>query len=701
MFESFFRWPDEFVSHEIDEPCCLLRLDQFSAAESHLIHSLASLKSNSSPEPLLLLGFLRLKQDKYSDWLEIDSILENSYRDICFTDILFLRGQYLLLSRSIPDLIKWPLDHWKLRHDYWPLRLTYAALLIQLGKLGQATAELESIPSDYSHVLEVQRLRCRIFEARGLFDESLDILLSITDRFPQNLALQVHLMDVLIKSRSSSHTIPQFRKILSQHGSAEPVLPYLTTVQMLRHRIADARRSALQDRLWASLGSYRAHSSTNLLNLYEQLGQPYLLEHLSVDTSSLDFNLQQNLLMQYASLQSKSYPSAVNKVVKHYSSQGIVPSSHANFRKLSDSKQLRVGWFSSDLCYHPVGRFIFSFFSNTAQTREHSHTLIDTFDHARESMRSSFEQLPALNVLHLNKFDLNNHLNLIRDLSLDVAIDLGGWTGNHFQHGFISRLAPYQINYLGYFASVGHQSMDAWLGDNALFPTPMKEWHTEQLLRMPRCFIAWQPADPLPESNIDVVDSSGGGSIRYGCFNHTRKISDHTLSVWACLLSRVSGSKLVLKASNDDDTATQELLQRRMIRQGLDPSSVIWLPRTKSPAEHLLQYSCVDVALDCFPNGGCTTTCEALWMGTPVVTLTGLGYVSRMSTAVLQGAGMSEWCASSVHEYIQIAANQADNLAFLRSNRSVWRHKLVNNPLGDSVSLMKEIEKTISLSFDF
>ena len=124
--------------------------------------------------------------------------------------------------------------------------------------------------------------------------------------------------------------------------------------------------------------------------------------------------------------------------------------------------------------------------------------------------------------------------------------------------------------------------MDAWLGDNALFPSPMKEWHTEQILRLPRCFLAWEPAAPLPESTIDVVDSSGNGPIRYGCFNHTRKISDQTLSVWAQLLSRVPGSQLVLKASNDDDSATQDLLQRRMIRQGLDPASVIWLPRTKS-----------------------------------------------------------------------------------------------------------------------
>ena len=326
MFESFFRWPDEYSKGESHEPHCLLRLHNFVEAESLLIQSLSSLERSSSPTSLLLLAFLRLKQYKFADWLEIESILLREYSSSCFPDILFLRGHYLLLSRSIPDLINWPSDHWNFRYEFWPLRLTYAALLIQLGKLEAATIELDSIPSDFTNVLEVQRLRCRIFEASSNYDSSLNILLSITDRFPQNLALQVHLMDVLIKARSSEHTIPQFRKILSHHGSAEPVLPYLTTVQILRHRVADARRSALQDRLWASLVSSRVHSSTNLLNLYEQLGQPYLLEQLSIDTSTLDFNLQQNLLMQYASLQSPLYPDAVKNVMTQYKSQGIVPS---------------------------------------------------------------------------------------------------------------------------------------------------------------------------------------------------------------------------------------------------------------------------------------------------------------------------------------------------------------------------------------
>ena len=103
-----------------------------------------------------------------------------------------------------------------------------------------------------------------------------------------------------------------------------------------------------------------------------------------------------------------------------------------------------------------------------------------------------------------------------------------------------------------------------------------------------------------------------------------------------------------------------------MKRNELDPEAIIWLPRTKTHSEHLNQYSHIDVALDCFPNGGCTTTCESLWMGVPVITLSGTSYVSRMSTAVLHGADLSEWCMKSQQEYLNFAVAQSQNLNWLR-----------------------------------
>ena len=134
--------------------------------------------------------------------------------------------------------------------------------------------------------------------------------------------------------------------------------------------------------------------------------------------------------------------------------------------------------------------------------------------------------------------------------------------------------------------------------------------------------MAWSPKKPLPEASIEIVDGPSG-PIRFGSFNHNRKLTDATLMLWAELLEAVPNSRLVLKASSATDSDTQRLLRRRMVRQGLDPDRIDWLALTKGPVEHMQQYANIDIALDPIPNGGCTTTCEALWMGVPTITIAG------------------------------------------------------------------------------
>ena len=129
---------------------------------------------------------------------------------------------------------------------------------------------------------------------------------------------------------------------------------------------------------------------------------------------------------------------------------------------------------------------------------------------------------------------------------------------------------------------------------------------------------------------------------------------------------------------------------------GLDPDRVEWLPLTQGPLEHLQQYSKLDIGLDPFPNGGCTTTCESLWMGVPVITLKGSHYVSRMSTAVLAGAQLDDWIADSADDYLSKAKEASQQLSFLRQNRMKWRKQIQQSPLGDPMGLMKALEDAFS-----
>ena len=195
----------------------------------------------------------------------------------------------------------------------------------------------------------------------------------------------------------------------------------------------------------------------------------------------------------------------------------------------------------------------------------------------------------------------------------------------------------------------------------------------------------------MPEATADVT-SAPSGPIRFGSFNHNRKLSDQTLRLWGQILESVPESTLVLKANASSDLATQQLLRRRMHRVGLNPERITWIPLTAGHTEHLQQYQHVDIALDPLPNGGCTTTCEALWMGVPVITSAGSSYVSRMSTAVLEGCGLDDWVAADERSYKQLAVEQAAKVHQLRSNRGQWRQQIQSSPLGDAADLMCHLE---------
>ena len=228
------------------------------------------------------------------------------------------------------------------------------------------------------------------------------------------------------------------------------------------------------------------------------------------------------------------------------------------------------------------------------------------------------------------------------------------------------------------------------------FPTPYAEWSSEKIFRLNRPFLAWKPVAPLPEAEVSVSDAPRG-PIRFGSFNHNRKMSDQTISLWGKILQEVPDAILVLKANASEDLHTQMILRKRMISHGLDPDRVEWLPLTQGPLEHLQQYSKLDVALDPYPNGGCTTTCESLWMGVPVITLKGSHYVSRMSTAVLAGAQLDDWIADSADDYL-IKSKRSSTAVIVLATKS-WQvaSTAAESPLGDPMGLMNALEEAFSV----
>ena len=352
---------------------------------------------------------------------------------------------------------------------------------------------------------------------------------------------------------------------------------------------------------------------------------------------------------------------------------------------------LRIGWITGDLAPHPVSRFLLGFFHALNQGKaQHHHHLINVIDHGPRSCVDWFEPLDVIQLNDISSRTIQKKVAAVRELDLDLAVDLSGWTSGHFLGGFLAKLAPVQCSYLGFFASTGIQEIDYWLGDWSLFPANYSAY--ANLWRLDRPFLAWQQST-LCRKQLDVTPAPG--HIRFGSFNHNRKLSDQPSALGADSES-VPESTLVLKANASSDLATQQLLRRRMLRVGLNPERITWIPLTDGHTEHLNQYQQVDIALDPLPNEGCTTTCEALWMGAPVITKAGSSYVSRMSTAVLEGCNLQDWIAVDDSSYVQLAIQHATNLQQLRDKREHWRHQIQSSQLGNAKDLMHHLEQAFS-----
>ncbi len=698
MFQVLFAWPDELPDLKGIQGnlliATLMRLQRFHEAERLLLSSLA--KCPKDQDLLVLLIILRHFQHQF----ESAGTLLTRLDDIDSSVGRFLQTQTFLENREFDRMESLPSHWWNEQTSFIPLALSHISWFLSSQQYQSAYELINAIQKP--HCMEIVRFNARLLSLSGSYKEAVDILLPAAKRFPQHCALQAEMATLLINARSRYQTIPFLRESLNRHGEQTEFMDPLTRIHLLRREPAKARRMQLLQLVNSSVHPTLFNPS-NLVSTYEQLGCadwiPCLKQELltgDIKTSSI----QHNLCSQFASLEAPEYgsylQSYVSKLIavpeyKSHQRSGLIPRS----AKAKDVKNpLTIAWLTGDLAHHPVSRFLLGFLRAGSTDFKHRHLLVNLKDHESESNVELFHDIQGLEILEVGNLDPNHKLAEIRNHQPHIAIDLSGWTDGNFVTGFLARMAPVQINYLGYFASTGIPSMDFWLGDKHLFPEKINEWHVEEICRLNRCFIAWEPTEGLPEAKAQVTDPPRGAGIRFGCFNHNRKFSDRTLNLWGRILNSIHGSFLVLKANHSGDLDTQELLRRRMLRAGLDPERVIWLPITASPEEHLEQYSQMDVGLDPFPNGGCTTTCEALWMGVPVITLIGRSYVSRMSTAVLNGAGLPEFCAKTEEDYLNLAIGMASRLDWLRSGRDRWRNYIQENSLGDAFSLMQELETT-------
>lgn len=272
---------------------------------------------------------------------------------------------------------------------------------------------------------------------------------------------------------------------------------------------------------------------------------------------------------------------------------------------------------------------------------------------------------------------------LIRADQPDILIDLSGHVAGTVRLPlFAKRLAPVQITYLGYPDTTGVPAMDFRFTDETADPAgDADRYASEKLVRFAPTAWAYQAPEDAPD--VAPLPSPAAGTITFGCFNSPTKFTDAQFAVWATLLQRVANARLLLKGRDFTEPAVRDHLLARMQAQGIARDRVELLPRTATIAEHLAHYGRVDIALDTYPYNGTTTTCEALWMGRPVVTRTGERHASRVGLSLLRAIGRPEWAAATSEAYVDLAVRLASDRPALASASASLRSALRQSVLLD------------------
>ena len=271
----------------------------------------------------------------------------------------------------------------------------------------------------------------------------------------------------------------------------------------------------------------------------------------------------------------------------------------------------------------------------------------------------------------------------IRADAPDILIDLAGHTGmTNRLPLFAGRLAPVQMTYLGYPNTTGLPAMDYRLTDAQADPVGEADrFATEQLVRFAPT--AWTYAPPADAPAPVAPPVGARGHVTYGCFNNLGKITDRVLALWGRVLRAVPGARLRLKGRGLSEAPVRARYHERFARMGVPVERVDLLERTADTKAHLTLYHDVDIALDTFPYHGTTTTCEALWMGVPVVSRVGDCHLSRVGASLLTAVGHADWLAQTDDDYVRVAATLANDPAGLGRVRAGLRAELRASPLLD------------------
>lgn len=521
--------------------------------------------------------------------------------------------------------------------------------------------------------------------SRVLSDQVLDVVRSMPDEDPRRTDAAFVLATLLKQTEQTQNAEMWYKEVLKRRPHAL-VLFELAGICCKTGRLSEAveyQRRAVDlcpgsPELWTTLAEYLIRTGQTREGI-EMLRQAVKTSPDKVSHSKLLWHLHQLPELDETRLFEEHrcwgrIHAPISKAAR----------SHGN--DADPSRRLRIGYISPDFRGHSVAYFFESLldeqdrrevetygYGNVAFPDQVTERLESKFDHYRNVYRAGDEAV----------------VGMIEQDRIDILVDLAGHTSDNRLGVLAHKPAPIQLSYLGFPDTTGMEQVGYRFTDALADPPGAQDLYTEELVYLPDCFLCYRPPTFTPP--VAPLPACEGDCFTFGSFNNSAKISSRILDLWALILKADERFRLLLKFGGGDDDGVKDHYIRQFEQFGVSRDKVRICGR-RSVIEHFQMYSRIDVALDTYPYNGTTTTCEAMWMGVPTISLVGRHHASRVGLSLLSRVGLDVFTALTPADYVGKAIafpREPENLSKIRSS---LRSMMLNSPLCNAKAYARNVE---------
>jgi len=353
------------------------------------------------------------------------------------------------------------------------------------------------------------------------------------------------------------------------------------------------------------------------------------------------------------------------------------------------NSRLRIGYVSADFRKHSVAYFfeplLKSHNNNSVEVYcYYNNSIVDEVTHALRKYKAHWR--------FINGKETAEVVELIHNDNIDILVDLAGHTAKNRLPVFAYKAAPVQVTWLGYPCTTGLTSIDYRFTDEIADPVGLSDQlHSEQLLRLANGFLCYQGDENIPLNA--VLSCKEKGYITFGSFNNLSKVTPQVIQCWSKILLAIPDAHLLLKSKQLADAEVRLRYLRLFEQEGVSGDRIELYSHLAKNDEHLTLYHSIDIGLDPFPYNGTTTTCEALWMGVPIITLNGDHHSSRVGASIMTHVNLEEFIAKDMSEYIELAINFSNRQDYLAELRGKLRGLMLEAELCNAKLFTKNVEK--------